>query len=132
MYLRRITDDEYSNLEVYHRKDISELISRTSRFKQGKCALNYVKNDIYLESDEPEIIYIITNYSLIRAPLEYSIRYNCMDEISSWCGFEEHYKTLINREQLARKLSLFLGNGLFVLDITNYIIDIVILTSESL
>lgn len=70
--------------------------------------------------------YIITNYKFLGAPLEYSIRYNNMDEVSYWCGFEIRYQALINREQLTHKLSVFLGNELFVLDITNYIINIAI------
>lgn len=122
-YLRRITDDEYNSL---CRKNIRECISKTLRFKRNKCVLDYVKDDIYLESNEPDVIYIITNYNLIGAPLEYNIKYNRMDEINSWQGFEIRYNSLINREQLARKLSVFLNNELLILDITKYIINIAI------
>lgn len=56
MYLRRITDDEYNGLEVYREK-IRKCISNTPRFKQDKCGQDYVKDDIYLESDESNAIY---------------------------------------------------------------------------
>lgn len=123
MYLRRITDDEYNSL---CRKNIRECISKTTRFNQNKCSLDYVKDDMYLESDDSDVIQIITNYNLIRAPLEYHIKYNCIDEINSWQGFEIRYNSLINREQLAHKLSVFLNNDVLILDITKYIINIVI------
>ena len=130
MYLRRITDDEYNSLEI-HRKNIRKCISNTLRFKQNKCGLDYVKDDMYLQSDSSNHIYIITNHKQIGSPLKYSIICNWMNEYTYWPKFVDDYNSLINREQLARKLSVFLNNELLVLDITKYIIDIAILEKAS-
>lgn len=124
MYLRRITDDEY-NLKVC-RKNIIEFISHTFQSNKNKCSLDYTKNDIYLGSDDSNIIYVITDYSNIESLIEYNMRYNDIAEITSWPNFVDRYNSLINREQLARKLNTFLNNELLIPDITNYIINIAI------